>query len=123
MSTIAKSVVIKGEVRAHEDLTIEGRIDGPLICEGYAVVLAPTSDVTGDIIARDITVLGRVAGQLVATEVVDIRADARVTGSVIATRLILNEGAQFHGRSEPQHLEAAIRVARWRRRDAGRVGA
>ena len=120
MTTIGKTISIKGEMRAAEDITVDGRIDGHLHCEGFAVVLKPTAEFSGDIIARDITVFGRSSGQLVATETVDIRSEAVVKSQVISAQFILNEGAQFQGRVEPQHLEAALRVAKFNRqkRDA-----
>jgi cytoskeletal protein CcmA (bactofilin family) len=120
MTTIGKTICIRGEIRAAEDVTVDGRIDGHLHCEGHAVVLKPTAEFTGDIIARDITVFGRSSGQLVATDVVDIRSDAVVKSQVISSQFILNDGAQFQGRVEPQHLEAALRVAKFNRqkRDA-----
>jgi cytoskeletal protein CcmA (bactofilin family) len=120
MTTIGKTISIKGEMRAAEDITVDGRIDGHLHCEGFAVVLKATAEFTGDIIARDITVFGHTSGQLVATDVVDIRPDAVVKSQVISAQFILNEGAQFQGRVEPQHLEAALRVAKFNRqkRDA-----
>ena len=65
----------------------------------------------GDIIARDITVFGNIAGQLLATDVVDVRAEATVTGRIVSKRFILNDGAHFTGRAEPQHLDTAFRVA------------
>lgn len=113
MSTIGKTIRLKGELRAAEDLTFEGRIEGNVLCEDFAVVLGPSADVTGDIVARDITVFGRIAGQLVATDVVDVRAEASVTGQIISERFILNDGGHVQGRVEPQHLEAALRVARF----------
>lgn len=116
MVTIDQSIFIKGELQLTEDVTIEGRIDGHLICEGCAVVLGPTSDVSGHVLAGDITVFGRLSGQVVATEVVDVRAEAHVTGQVISKRFILDESADFRGRVEPQHLEAALRVSRFQQR-------
>jgi cytoskeletal protein CcmA (bactofilin family) len=82
-------------------------------------VIAAGAHVSGDVIARDITVFGRATGQLVATEVVDVRARAEVSGRVVSRRFILDPEATFTGRVEPQHLEAAISVARFeqRRRD------
>ena len=59
MFTLGKTLTIKGELRATEDLTIEGRVIGPIHCERSAVVVADSADVTGNIIARDITVFGR----------------------------------------------------------------
>jgi cytoskeletal protein CcmA (bactofilin family) len=114
MIVVARQLFIRGEVIAADDLTIEGRVDGPVWCEGRAVTIAPDATFSGDIVARDITVFGTVEGTLVASEVVDIRPDALVTGRVVAARFILTEGGSFNGTSEPQHLEAALRVARHR---------
>jgi cytoskeletal protein CcmA (bactofilin family) len=124
MTGIGKTISVKGELRASEDITVEGRIDGPICCENGAVVIAPSARITGNVIARDITVFGRIAGQLIATEVVDVRPDATVTGQVIAKRFILDPEALFNGRAAPQQLEAALRVAKYqqRQRDAGPNG-
>jgi cytoskeletal protein CcmA (bactofilin family) len=116
MTMLGRSIVLKGEVRAAEDMTVEGRVDGPITCEGKSVIIARTAEVTGNVIARDITVFGQIAGQLVASEVVDIRADATVSGQVISPRFILQEAAQFNGRVTPQHLEAALRINRYNMR-------
>jgi cytoskeletal protein CcmA (bactofilin family) len=116
MMKFGRTVTLRGELQASEDLMIEGQVDGPVWCDGCAVTIAETATLTGDVIARDITVFGRVDGTLVATEVVDIRSEALVTGRVVASRFILTEGASFHGSAEPQHLEAALRVARHRYR-------
>jgi cytoskeletal protein CcmA (bactofilin family) len=113
MSTIGRTIRIKGELHVAGDLAVEGQVDGSIWCEGFAVTIQPGASVTGDVIAADITVFGHVDGQLVASDVVDIREVAAVTGSVVTPRFILNEGAQFTGRAEPQHLEAALRVKRF----------
>jgi len=116
MSIFGKSLVLKGELRSGEDLVIEGHIDGPLLAEEAAITVASSARVTGDVIARDITVFGRSAGRLVATDVVDLRPESDVTGSVVTPRFILHEGASFNGRSEPGQLEAALRVARFQQK-------
>ena len=115
MSIRGATIVVKGEVRASADISIEGRIEGKVICDGLAVTLAPAAHVVGDVLARDITVSGRSEGQLVASEVIDIRAEGTVSGRLITDRLIINDGATFNGHVEPQHLEAALRVAKFNR--------
>jgi cytoskeletal protein CcmA (bactofilin family) len=115
MITLGKAISVKGELRVLEDLTVECRIEGPVWCEDRAVTIGPSAHVVGDVIARDITVFGRTAGQLLATDVVDVRAEATVTGRVVSKRFILNDGANFNGRAEPQHLDTAFRVARYQR--------
>jgi len=85
-------------------------------CEGHAVTIGEDAVVQGDIVGRDITIAGRVKGTLLATEVVDIRTTADVDGRIVSTRLILHEGSTFHGQVEPSQVDAAITVARHRRR-------
>lgn len=111
-----RGISVKGEIRSIEDLTFEGRVEGPIICEEGAVTVAAGATIQGDLIARDVTILGNVEGQIVATDVVDVRAGSFVTGQVVAKRFILGDGANFVGRVEPQHLEAALRVARFQQR-------
>jgi cytoskeletal protein CcmA (bactofilin family) len=115
MTKLGREVLVHGDVQAADDLVIEGHIEGAVWCDGFAVTIAPEGQVRGDIIARDITVFGMLAGTLLAREVVDIRPDAVVTGRVVSPRFILNEGASFNGSATPQHLEAALVVARHRR--------
>lgn len=116
MGIFGQMISVKGEIRSLEDITIEGHIEGPITCEDSAVLVADTASVVGDIMARDITILGRVEGQLIATDIVDIRATAVVTGHVVSKHFILHDGADFMGRVEPQHLEAALRVAKYQQR-------
>lgn len=116
MLTVGNTLVVKGELRTSEDVTVDGQLEGSVFCENGSVILASSANVHGDIFARDITVLGRIAGRLIATELVDIGSEATVSGQVIAKRIILDDGARFDGRVEPQHLEAALRVAKFERR-------
>ena len=116
MGIRGSTIVIVGEVRAVGDLTLEGRIDGPVLCEGGAVTITAAAVVNGDIVARDITVLGRASGQLIATEVVDVRVGASVDGAVIAPSLILHEGARLQGLVDSNRLNAALSVARFQQK-------
>jgi cytoskeletal protein CcmA (bactofilin family) len=105
---------VRGQMQIADDVTIHGRVDGPIRADGYAVVIGPSATIRGDILARDVTVFGSVSGTLLASEVVDIRPTAHVTGRVIALRFILTDGGSFQGTVQPQRLDAALRVARHR---------
>ena len=115
MGIVGTSIVIAGEVRANGDLALDGRIDGPVWCEG-ALTVGASAMVIGDVVARDITVFGRASGQLIATEVVDVRAGAVVTSDVMAPHFILHDGASFTGRVDAARLDAALSVARFKQR-------
>jgi cytoskeletal protein CcmA (bactofilin family) len=47
---------------------------------------------------------------------VDIRSSAQVHGKVLSPRVILHEGGVLQGRVEPQHVDAAISVSKFRRK-------
>ena len=122
MSLPGRTIKIVGEVHATGELVIEGHITGPIVCENGTVEVKPSAVIEGDVIARDITVFGRAAGQLIATDVVDVRAGAVVAGAVIAPRLILNQDATFNGRVDPKRLDAALGVARFQQKQRSTAG-
>jgi cytoskeletal protein CcmA (bactofilin family) len=97
------------------DLVIEGHVEGPVWSDGQSVTVAESATVTGDILARDIIVQGHVVGTMVASGVVDIRPTASAAGRVLSHAFVLGDGATFNGSVQPQHLDAALSVARHRR--------
>jgi cytoskeletal protein CcmA (bactofilin family) len=99
-------------------MLIEGRVEGHVWNENHVVTIGADAVVTGDIVARQITVRGAVDGTLMATGRVDIMDEARVTGRVLSQKLMLADGGLFNGKADPQHLDAAIEVARHRRTEA-----
>ena len=115
MSLRGRTIDIHGDVVCVEDIVVEGRIAGSIWNEHHAVTIDADAVVVGDIVARIITVRGEVAGTLMATGRVDILDEARVTGRVLAERFMLADGGTFNGKVEPQHLDAAMSVARHRR--------
>ena len=118
MSLQGRTLAIRGNVDCVEDVLIEGRIDGHIWNENHVVTIGADATVTGDIVARQITVRGAVEGTLLATGRVDIMDEGRVVGRVLSQKLVLAEGGLFQGKAEPQHLEAALKVARHRRTEA-----
>jgi cytoskeletal protein CcmA (bactofilin family) len=121
MAIRGQTIVIKGEVRCSGDLSVDCQITGPILCEGSTLTLTESAVVEGDMLAADITVFGRAAGQLIATECVDVRPQATVEGAVISPKLILHDGARMNGWVDPKRLDAALTVNRFqqRKRDAG----
>lgn len=118
MSVFGRTVVITGDVSSTEDITIEGAVEGSVTCDAGAVTIDKGGAVKGDLIARDVTISGRFDGRLIATEVAHLRPGSDVRANVASKRFILNDGAGFAGRVEPQHVEAALRVARFQKRKA-----
>jgi cytoskeletal protein CcmA (bactofilin family) len=87
-----------------ETLTIEETVDGFVWAEGFAVTIAATATIIGDIHARQITVFGTVSGTLEASVGVDLREGCRVRGRVFAATLNVADGASFTGTVMPSAL-------------------
>jgi cytoskeletal protein CcmA (bactofilin family) len=96
-ATIGKSLVIKGEVTGSESLYIDGRVEGSINLAGNRVTIGRNGVVAANINAREIVVLGKVRGNLTASDRVDIRSDGSLTGDVVAARISIEDGAYFKG--------------------------
>jgi len=96
-ATIGKSLVIKGEVTGSESLYIDGRVEGSINLSGNRVTVGRNGVVSANINAREIVVLGKVRGNLTASDRVDIRSDGSLTGDVVAARISIEDGAYFKG--------------------------
>ena len=96
-ATIGKSLVIKGEVTGSESLYIDGRVEGSINLAGNRVTVGRNGVVAANINAREIVVLGKVRGNLTASDRVDIRSDGSLTGDVVAARISIEDGAYFKG--------------------------
>jgi cytoskeletal protein CcmA (bactofilin family) len=96
-ATIGKSLVIKGEVSGSESLYIDGKVEGSIGLPGNRVTVGRNGQVAANITAREIVVLGKVRGNVTASDRVDIRSEGSLTGDVTAQRISIEDGAFFKG--------------------------
>ena len=96
-ATLGKSLVIKGEVTGSESLYIDGRVEGSINLPGNRVTVGRNGVVSANIAAREIVVLGKVRGNMTASDRVDIRGEGSLTGDVVAQRISIEDGAYFKG--------------------------
>jgi cytoskeletal protein CcmA (bactofilin family) len=96
-ATIGKSLVVKGEVTGSESLYIDGKVEGAINLPGNRVTVGRNGQVAANITAREIVVLGKVRGNMTASDRVDIRSEGSLTGDVTAQRISIEDGAFFKG--------------------------
>ena len=96
-ATLGKSLVIKGEVTGSESLYIDGRVEGSINLPGNRVTVGRNGVVSANISAREIVILGKVRGNMTASDRFDIRSEGSLTGDIAAQRVSVEEGAYFKG--------------------------
>ena len=96
-ASISKGLSIKGEITGTESLFIDGKVEGSINIPGNRVTVGKNGVVNASISAREIVVLGKLKGNVTATDRVDIRAEGALTGDVAAARISIEDGAFFKG--------------------------
>jgi cytoskeletal protein CcmA (bactofilin family) len=108
VSVFGASLRFKGELRADEDFTLQGRIEGS-IHHTQNLTIGTDGFVKGDSRARNIIVDGTIEGDLYALESIAIRPTAKVQGNLMAPRVSIADGASFNGKVD---MATAARAAR-----------
>jgi cytoskeletal protein CcmA (bactofilin family) len=96
-ANIGKGLVLTGEITGSESLFIDGRVEGRINLPGNRVTVGRNGKVNASIVAREIVVLGKVRGNVSASDRVDIRAEGALTGDVACARISIEDGAFFKG--------------------------
>jgi cytoskeletal protein CcmA (bactofilin family) len=96
-SLIGKNIVITGDISATEDLVVDGRVTGKIHLNESRLTVGEEGYAQSQIIAREVVICGRVDGQIQASERVELRHTAQVTGDIVAPRLIIHQDAVVKG--------------------------
>lgn len=96
-ATIGKGLFIKGEISGSESLLVDGKVEGNVNLPGNRVTVGRNGQVAANITAREVVILGKVRGNVSATDRVDIRAEGALNGDVAAARISIEDGAFFKG--------------------------
>jgi cytoskeletal protein CcmA (bactofilin family) len=118
MANIGKSISIKGDVVGDEDTIIEGRVEGRIELKNHHLTVGPNGDVTGEISAKQVTIVGCVRGNVSAAERVEVSDSGRLDGDLVAPRLLVQEGAQVNGTVAMKAPAATTSVAPTKQRPA-----
>ena len=97
LSVIGKTLFVKGEVEAAEDMLVEGRVEGAIKHTASQLTIGVSGVVNADIDAKNLVIEGTVEGNIVGAESVVIRDSADVRGNVYTARISIADGAQFSG--------------------------
>jgi cytoskeletal protein CcmA (bactofilin family) len=101
-ATIGRSIVIKGEVSGQEALFVDGTVEGAIRFPDHRVSVGRGSQVTADITAKDVVVMGSVKGNIHCSDLLDVRAESTIRGDIVTRRIRIDDGAVLRGSVEIQ---------------------
>jgi cytoskeletal protein CcmA (bactofilin family) len=98
-NVLGSDVEIKGEIRFAGEMTLDGKLEGEVRGEG-TLNLGESSVVTGNVEAQTVIVRGKVNGNIVSREKLELKAKTELFGDIRAAKLSIEEGVTFVGRVE-----------------------
>jgi cytoskeletal protein CcmA (bactofilin family) len=98
-----------GKLYCRGSSRIGGRIEGQIVSEGL-LIIEEQALITAEIKADEVVIQGRVKGKLEATGRVELTATCLFEGDIATPVLVVNEGAQFNGRSKMMTSQSDVKV-------------
>ncbi len=98
-NVLSADVEIKGTIKFDNELICDGKIEGEIISDGV-LVIGKNATVRGEVMTKAVTVHGTVLGNITVSEKAELKASAQLTGDLTASRIVIEEGASFTGKSE-----------------------
>jgi cytoskeletal protein CcmA (bactofilin family) len=98
-NTLNSDVEIKGNLKFSGELTFDGKLDGEIHTDGN-LTLGDSAVINGNIGAQSVVVRGKVNGNVNAKEKIEIKSKAELFGDIRATKLVIEEGVTFVGKTE-----------------------
>src|SRR5438874_7296320 len=98
-NVLNSDVELKGTLKFSGELTFDGKLEGDINSDG-TLNLGDNAVVKGNINAATIVMRGKVNGNVIAKEKLDIKSRTELFGDIRAPRLAIEEGVTFVGKTE-----------------------
>lgn len=98
MAHIGRATTITGNIVSEEDLEIQGTVEGSVRLSNHQVTIGAEGHVKASVDAEVVMVYGKVTGDIVASDLVEIEKGGIVGGDVKAPRIVMHDGAIVVGR-------------------------
>lgn len=97
VTRLGPTIVLNGEIEAHEDVLVEGRFHGKITVPSGTLTVAKGARVEAEVRVRALVLHGELKGTVRAAEKAVISETAEMDGDVITPRITIANGARFAG--------------------------
>ena len=92
---IGEGVTITGTVKAENEVTVQGSIDGDIDC--HCLIVSKSGDIKGKVKTETMTVEGKVEGEININSILHIKSQGSVSGKVFYGDIQIDEGGKLLG--------------------------
>ncbi|BAX80126.1 bactofilin family protein [Labilibaculum antarcticum] len=110
VNLICDGTSLTGDIQATRDIRIDGFLNGKMVVNGK-VVVGHTGKIEGDVQCKTIDVSGRVEGNIVASEMVNLKNTAVIHGNITTDKITVEPGAKFTGSCKMGDVPPKVDVA------------
>jgi cytoskeletal protein CcmA (bactofilin family) len=112
-NVLTSDVEIKGNLKFSGELTFEDKLEDEIQSDGI-LNLGDSAVVNGNISAQSVVVRGKVNGNITAKEKIEIKAKSEMFGDIRASKLAVEEGVTFVGKTEvnPNKVTPTVATSR-----------
>lgn len=96
VASLLKGSRVTGQLNFQGAAKIDGIVDGEIQCQGR-LVIGEGAEVRAKITGQTVVVHGRVEGNVVAKERLELVSPAKLYGNIVTPRLTVGEGVVFDG--------------------------
>ncbi|HDL04664.1 MAG: hypothetical protein DRP46_01170 [Candidatus Zixiibacteriota bacterium] len=93
---IGKDTVFTGTLEVKGAVRVDGKVKGKIICSDV-VTVGTGGYVEADVESQTAVVAGKVVGNLIATEKIELQAKSDIAGDIKTKSLVVEQGAIFCG--------------------------
>src|SRR6266513_183050 len=98
-NVLNSEVEIKGNLKFTGELAFEGKLEGEINTDG-TLHLGDSAVVNGNINAGSVIVRGKINGNIIAKDKIEIKSKTELFGDVRSSKLVIEEGVTFVGKTE-----------------------
>jgi cytoskeletal protein CcmA (bactofilin family) len=98
-NVLNSDVEVKGTLKFSGEMSFDGKVDGDIASEG-TLTLGDNAIVKGTIDVGSVVVRGKITGNIVAKDKIELKAKTELFGDVKSSKLVIEEGVTFVGKTE-----------------------
>ena len=111
IANIGESIRFEGSLSGLEDVLVDGDVKGTIRLPECSLTVGPTGRIHADVEARNLTVRGRITGNIVCLERMRLCNTGSIDGDVKTPRIHIEDGAVVRGRIEVAKAPPASEAA------------